>query len=154
MLKIQTFLLIIFQLCSINCNDSVRLHIFTTKNNNRTFTLESNVMPNSQLSLVCPDRPLYKFIVHGFAETWDMNYRWNWVDDMIREMFKTPESSRLCVIVLDWEKLARGGSIIPNYWKAISNMKVAAGLMTKFFSRNHVDENNMHCIGFSLGILS
>lgn len=147
----QIVFLIICQLYSISCNDSVKLHVFTAKNINRTFTLESNAMPKDHLASVCPEQSLYKFIVHGFAETWDMNFRWNWVDVMIKEMLKTPEASRLCIIVLDWEKLAKGGSIIPNYWKAINNMKIAANLMTDFFSSNQINENKMHCIGFSLG---
>ncbi len=51
-----------------------------------------------------------------------------------------------------FQELANGGSeIFPNYWKAISNMQVLGDLLTEFFRVNRIDEEQMHCIGFSLG---
>ena len=132
---------------------SVRLHVLTAENQNRSFEIKYNQFEKNQFSNVCSEKskPLLKFIVHGFSETWNMTYRWNWVNDMAAEMFKSSESSKLCVIAVDWKELAKGGDLISNYWKAISNMQIAADLLTEFFKYNKINEKNMHCIGFSLG---
>ena len=137
----------------IYCLEVVRLHVLTAENQNRSFEIKYNQFEKNQFSNVCSEKskPLLKFIVHGFSETWNMTYRWNWVNDMAAEMFKSSESSKLCVIAVDWKELAKGGDLISNYWKAISNMQIAADLLTEFFKYNKINEKNMHCIGFSLG---
>jgi len=133
----------------------IRLHVFTSENNNKTFEIAFIQNANQtefKLNSICDSKKsLLKFIIHGFAETWNMTNRWNWVKDMRNEMFKSNESSKLCIIIVDWKELARGGDHISNYWKAISNMKIAADLLVKYFSVNIINEKNMHCIGFSLG---
>lgn len=133
----------------------VRLHIITSERVNTSFELKYDYFKANEFSKACPgdSKPLLKFIMHGFAETWHMSFRWNWIDSMLEELFKTPEASKLCVIVVDWKELANGGKLISNYWKAISNMKIAGDLMTEFFRVNPIEEKNMHCIGFSLGML-
>lgn len=81
-----------------------------------------------------------------------MTNRWNWVDKMVSEMLMSTDRSYLCVVVVDWKELANGGSaIFSNYWKAISNMKIAGDLVTEFLRVNYVDAEKIHCIGFSLG---
>lgn len=134
----------------------VRLQVFTVENLTKTIELNNSLRDDqlkSQLKTICDPvkKPLTKFIVHGFAETWNMTYRWNWVNDMKKELLKSSDSDKMCLIILDWKELAKGGDLISNYWKAISNMNLAADLMVKFFSLNKIDENKMHCIGFSLG---
>ena len=96
-------------------NLSVRFHIFTFDNRNKTIDLKNTT---DSLYSICDTKNLFKFIVHGFAETWKMEYRWDWVSSMIKEMLKSDEAPKLCVIAVDWKELARGG-LIANYWKAI-----------------------------------
>lgn len=83
----------------------VRLHIFTSERINKTITIKYKSIQAYQFESICPARtkPLLKFIMHGFAETWNMTYRWNWVRPMIAEMLKTPEASKLCIIAVDWK---------------------------------------------------
>lgn len=85
---------------------AIRLYIFTSGNKNRTITISYDQLTGSdRLSSICDalTKPLKKFIVHGFSETWNMTNRWNWVEKMIAEMMKTQEATELCVIVLDWK---------------------------------------------------
>ena len=130
-------------------DESVRLHVFTNKKQNVTFDMKNT---SYSLNKICDPtiRPMYKFIVHGFAERWDMDWRWDWVGTMIKEMSESPDASKLCIIAVDWAELSRGG-LVANYWKAIENMQVAADIMVKYFRVNRINEKNMHCIGFSLG---
>ncbi len=83
----------------------VRLHVFTSRGLNKTFTIDYQNKTSDRLETICDkkEKKLIKFIVHGFAETWNMTYRWNWVDNMIKEMLKSPEASKLCIVVLDWK---------------------------------------------------
>lgn len=124
---------------------------YSPKESFKSIDLKAN---SSQLiSSICDPvkKPLYKFITHGFAETWRMEYRWNWVEDMKNAMLNSTDSAKLCIIAVDWEDLARGGKVIMNYWKAIDNMKIAADIMTNYLLKNKINEKNFHCIGFSLG---
>ena len=128
--------------------DSVRFHVFTNKNQNVSFDLKNTSFP---LNKYCnSNTSMHKFIVHGFAERWKMEWRWDWVGVMIKEMNESSDAAKLCVIAVDWGELARGG-LVANYWKAIENMKVAADIMVSYLRVNRVNETNMHCIGFSLG---
>lgn len=132
---------------------AVRLHVFTSEDQHKTFEIKYNHKVG-RFSQICPRfrKPLTKFIMHGFAEKWNMSNRWDWVADMTYELLKTPEASKLCIVVVDWKELANGGSeILSNYWRAISNMQIMGDLVTEFFRGNKIDEANMHCIGFSLG---
>ena len=54
------------------------------------------------------DKPLIKFIIHGFAETWNMTMRWNWVKELVQEMMASKEADKLCVIVVDWKVTCLG----------------------------------------------
>lgn len=136
---------------------TVRLHVYTSHAYHK---IDVRTDPPEQfLSTVCAKKPLLKLIVHGFSERWNMSVRWNWVEPMKNEMLKktdlNPEAHSVCVIVVDWEELAKGGDLVANYWRAISNMRVAAEFMTSYFHRAGLDSDhkakNMHCIGFSLG---
>ena len=128
---------------------SVRFHVFTKNNENVSFDLK-NI--RYSLNKTCsPTKLLHKFIVHGFAERWNMNWRWNWVESLIKELNNSLEAPNLCLIAVDWEELAKGGLLIANYWKAIDNMKIAAEIMVNYLKENRINEKNMHCIGFSLG---
>jgi hypothetical protein len=70
---------------------------------------------------------------------------------MKNEMLQSEEGPRLCIVIMDWEELARGGRVIANYWQAIKNMNRAAELVSAYFHSSRVDESHIHCIGFSLG---
>jgi hypothetical protein len=132
---------------------TIRFHAFIDGNRNKTIEIKRPFKVGQDLDLICPQssKPIIKLIVHGFAETWNMSFRWNWVSSLAREMFRSAESERLCVIAVDWKELARGGPIIANYWTAIENMKVTGDLMVEYFRNNKIDEKKLHCIGFSLG---
>lgn len=130
-------------------SETVRLRVFTTSGANRTIDVKNIT---DRISTSCDStRPYFKLIVHGFAEAWNMNLRWNWVESVVREMSKSNESAKLCIIVVDWEELAKGGKYIANYWKSMQNMNLAAELMSVYFSAHKLHERNVHCIGFSLG---
>jgi hypothetical protein len=170
-MKIITYFIIGIYFCLINeslqkkddhkLNDdqkkaSVRLHVFTSENKNKTFEIKYDEKKTNEkdqnFSSICDfKKPLLKFIIHGFAETWNMTNRWDWVSDMRKEMFKSSEANQICFIAVDWKELGRGGTLIANYWQATKNMQIAADLLTNFFMLNKIDEKNMHCIGFSLG---
>jgi hypothetical protein len=77
---------------------SVRFHIFTSQNGNKTIDLKNK---SDSIDSICDKKSKYKFIVHGFAETWTMDFRWNWVSSMIKEMLKSDEASKLCIIAVE-----------------------------------------------------
>jgi hypothetical protein len=70
---------------------------------------------------------------------------------MKNEMLKTNEADSLCIIAVDWAELAKGGIFVPNYWKAMSNMRIAGEIISTYMKSNSMNEKNVHCIGFSLG---
>jgi hypothetical protein len=37
-----------------------------------------------------------------------MQNRWDWINDLKNEFFDSNEATNLCIIVVDWEKLAQG----------------------------------------------
>ena len=145
---------------SYNSSDAVvRFHVFTLRNGQQTFEIrfdKTTALDSTGpwlLKDICNvNASKFKLITHGFAETWNMTYRWDWVKEFKDEMLRTPyeEASKLCVVAVDWKELARGGEV-GNYWKAIKNMDIAADLMSKYLYGNGVNETNVHCIGFSLG---
>ena len=144
----------------------VRFHVYTYKNGRQSFQLHKdkvyllesptssktldNTGPFTLASMCDVKTSKFKLLVHGFAETWNMTYRWNWVSDLKNEMLKTSEAASLCVIAVDWKELARGG-LIANYFKAIKNMQIAADIMSSYLREMRVNEKNVHCVGFSLG---
>ncbi|RNA24596.1 pancreatic triacylglycerol lipase [Brachionus plicatilis] len=132
-----------------NSENTVRFHIFNPIKNSIDLVKEKNF----NIAKICDPKTRfrYKFIVHGFAETWNMTFRWDWVKDMIEEMLISEESKTLCIIAVDWAELARGGTLIMNYWKAIDNMKIASVIMSNYLKKMDLNEKNFHCIGFSLG---
>ena len=138
------------EIFSFKKEDSVKLHLFTNKNQNASFDLRNT---SFLLNKICNTsvNPMYKFIVHGFAERWNMDWRWDWVGSMIKELNQSKDASRLCIIAVDWAELSKGGIVVANYWKAIQNMYTVAEIMVNYLNVSRIDEKNMHCIGFSLG---
>ncbi|CAF3731459.1 unnamed protein product [Adineta steineri] len=88
-----------------------------------------------------------KIIAHGYAERWNMDWRWDWVQDMKNEMFSNKTKENLCVIAVDWEKGAREA----NFITAVANADIAGQHLAEFIQNNHIDPKRLHCIGFSLG---
>ena len=131
--------------------DSVRLHIFKTKNKYETLEIKGCHSKSLTLNSFCNPNSKIKLIVHGFMERWRMETRWDWVDDLKNEFFNLSDSNELCIIAVDWKELATGG-VIPNYWKAISNMKIAGELIANVLNNSNIDIKKTHCIGFSLGV--
>lgn len=133
--------------------ETVLLRVYTAADPIRLRTIDVKSL-DDRIESTCPPglRDHYKLIVHGFAETWNMSFRWNWVDDMRNEMLaNSAERDRVCFIAVDWEGLARGGVYMANYWRAIDNMEIAGRIMAEYFKANQINEKNVHCIGFSLG---
>lgn len=139
----------------IQCDDSrtsVRLHVFTNNDQTRSFDVIQDLNSNQTISSICnSSKSLVKLITHGFAETWNMSFRWNWVNNVKRELLRSTDSEKICLIAVDWRELAYGGVLIANYWNAISNMNRAADIASEFLNANKVHERDVHCIGFSLG---
>jgi len=144
----------------IQKHHSVSLHVFHSDGFNRSIDVkysneamwEASESKSQSLSDLCGSRkPLLKFIIHGFAEEWNMSVRWDWVKDMREAMFNSLEGSRICFIAVDWRDLAKGDSAVANYWRAIDNMPICAELLTSGQLLSGIDPNRMHCIGFSLG---
>lgn len=131
-------------------SETVLLRVFTSAGEFRTIDVKSH---SDRISTTCQpgSRSLYKLAVHGFAETWNMTFRWNWVDVMKREILASPVRDHICFIAVDWEGLARGATLVANYWKAIENMELAGAWMADYFRANDITPKNVHCIGFSLG---
>jgi hypothetical protein len=162
--NVLIFLIVIHNFTSykIKALDEIRFHVYASQNYSKIIDVNFNKLKLNQtesLTSSCSHdgkkyRPI-KLIVHGFAEKWNMEYRWDWVKDMKNEMLRLQsdnDSSIIepCVVILDWEELARGG-VIANYFKAIENMQKTSKLMIDYFSANPINEKTLHCIGFSLG---
>jgi hypothetical protein len=133
-----------------NFEDAIRLQIFTSSSNHVTLEIKSCNSKILNLNNYCKQDSQIKLITHGFMERWRMDTRWDWVEDMKNEFFNSTERHKLCVIAVDWKELATGG-LIPNYWKAISNMKIAGELAAVVLNNSKINIKNVHCIGFSLG---
>lgn len=103
-------------------NETVNLRVFISTGASKV--IDTKFKPDEPLSSICDPktRNKYKLIVHGFAESWNMSYRWNWMAEIKREVFKAPDASQICFIAVDWAGLAKGGSLVANYWKAIDNV--------------------------------
>ncbi|CAF0813991.1 unnamed protein product [Rotaria sp. Silwood1] len=88
-----------------------------------------------------------KLIAHGYAERWNMDWRWDWVKDMKNELLNNKVKENFCVIAIDWEKGARE----INFITAVANADIAGEHLAEFIQNNHIDPKRLHCIGFSLG---
>jgi hypothetical protein len=138
------------EILNFNKDDSVRFHVFTNRNQSVSFDLKNTTLT---LNKICnsSSKPMYKFLVHGFAERWNMNWRWDWVGSMIKELNNSIDAPHLCIIAVDWAELSKGGIVVANYWKAIQNMNIVAEIMVNYLNKSRINETKMHCIGFSLG---
>lgn len=85
-----------------------------------------------------------KLIAHGYAERWNMDWRWDWVKDMKNEIINNKMNESICVIAVDWEKGARE----INFITAVSNADIAGYHLAQFIQNNNIDPKRLHCIGF------
>ena len=124
----------------IQCDDSrtsVRLHVFTNNDQTRSFDVIQDLNSNQTISSICnSSKSLVKLIsklclffticilknkfffiwkAHGFAETWNMSFRWNWVNNVKRELLRSTDSEKICLIAVDWRELAYGILSFPYY---------------------------------------
>ncbi|CAF3869756.1 unnamed protein product [Rotaria sp. Silwood1] len=88
-----------------------------------------------------------KLIAHGYAERWNMDWRWDWVKEIKDELLSSKTKENLCVIAIDWEKGARE----INFITAVGNADIAGQHVAEFIQNNNIDPKLLHCIGFSLG---
>jgi hypothetical protein len=85
-----------------------------------------------------------KLIAHGYAERWNMDWRWDWVADMKNEILSDKGKENYCVIAIDWEKGARE----VNFITAVANADIAGLHLAEFILNNRIDPKRLHCIGF------
>jgi hypothetical protein len=85
-----------------------------------------------------------KLLAHGYAERWNMDWRWDWVAEMKNEMLSDKTKENLCVIAIDWEKGARE----INFITAVANADIAGQHLAEFIQNNRIDTQRLHCIGF------
>ena len=85
-----------------------------------------------------------KLIAHGYAERWNMDWRWDWVTEMKNEILNNKNKENYCVIAIDWEKGARE----INFITAVANADISGQHLAEFIYNNHIDPNRLHCIGF------
>lgn len=86
-----------------------------------------------------------KLIAHGYAERWNMDWRWDWVAEMKDEMLNNKKTKEnYCVIAVDWEKGARE----VNFITAVANSDIAGLHVAEFMLNNNIDPKRLHCIGF------
>lgn len=88
-----------------------------------------------------------KLLAHGYAERWNMDWRWDWVKEMKDEMLSNRTKENLCVVAIDWERGAREA----NFITAVGNADLAGHQLAEFVHDNRIDPKRLHCIGFSLG---
>ena len=85
-----------------------------------------------------------KLIAHGYAERWNMDWRWDWVAEMKTAIFRNKTKEKICVIAIDWEKGARE----INFITAVANADISGQHLAEFIQNNHIDPKRLHCIGF------
>lgn len=85
-----------------------------------------------------------KLIAHGYAERWNMDWRWDWVAEMKNEILNNKKKENLCVIAVDWEKGARE----INFITAVANADISGQHLAEFIQNNRIDPKRLHCIGF------
>ena len=85
-----------------------------------------------------------KLIAHGYAERWNMDWRWDWVAELKNEILSNRTKENYCVIAVDWEKGAREA----NFITAVANADIAGYHLADFVQNNQLDPKRLHCIGF------
>ena len=85
-----------------------------------------------------------KLIAHGYAERWNMDWRWDWVEEMKNEILSNKTKENFCVIAIDWEKGARE----INFITAVTNADISGQHLAEFIQNNRIDPKRLHCIGF------
>jgi hypothetical protein len=85
-----------------------------------------------------------KLLAHGYAERWNMGWRWDWIAETKNEMLSDNRKENLCVIAIDWEKGARE----INFITAVANADVSGLHLAEFIQNNNIDPKRLHCIGF------
>lgn len=85
-----------------------------------------------------------KLIAHGYAERWNMDWRWDWVADLKNEILSNQTKAKYCVIAIDWERGARE----VNFITAVANADIAGLHLAEFIQNNRIDTSRLHCIGF------
>ena len=85
-----------------------------------------------------------KIIAHGYAERWNMDWRWDWVADLKNEILSNRTKEKYCVIAIDWEKGAREA----NFITAVANADIAGQHLAEFIDNNRIDPKRLHCTGF------
>ncbi|CAF0852208.1 unnamed protein product [Adineta ricciae] len=121
-------------------------HVFSKSNPDKPVTIhwgDAKKWEQHKAFRTCP----IKLIAHGYAERWNMDWRWDWVKDMKDEMLSNKTQENLCVVAIDWEKGAREA----NFITAVGNADVAGRHLAEFIQDNHIEPKRLHCIGFSLG---
>ena len=118
-------------------------HIFSRANIDRPVTVswtDSKKWSKEKSLQTCP----IKVIAHGYAERWNMDWRWDWVADMKNEILSNRTKENYCVIAVDWEKGAREA----NFITAVANADIAGYHLADFIQNNKIDPKRLHCIGF------
>ena len=85
-----------------------------------------------------------KIIAHGYAERWNMDWRWDWVADLKNEILNRTTNENYCVVAVDWERGARE----VNFITAVANSDIAGEHLATFLQNNNIDPKRLHCIGF------
>ncbi len=85
-----------------------------------------------------------KLIAHGYAERWNMDWRWDWVKDLKNEILSNTTKENFCVIAIDWERGAREA----NFITAVANADISGQHLAEFIQNNRIDPKRLHCIGF------
>jgi hypothetical protein len=85
-----------------------------------------------------------KLIAHGYAERWNMDWRWDWVAEMKNEILSNKTKENICVIAIDWEKGARE----INFITAVANEYISGQHLAEFIQNNNINPKRLHCIGF------
>jgi hypothetical protein len=118
-------------------------HIFTKENIDKPISIvwsNTNKWSEEKSLQTCS----IKLIAHGYAERWNMDWRWDWVAEMKNEILSNKTKGNFCVMAIDWEKGARHA----NYIRAVANADMAGEHIAEFIQKNKIDPKRLHCIGF------
>ncbi|UJR25157.1 hypothetical protein I4U23_006515 [Adineta vaga] len=119
------------------------LHVFSKRNVDKPVTIlwtDTKKWGENNSFRTCS----LKLIAHGYAERWNMDWRWDWVKDMKNEMLSNKTKENLCVVAIDWEKGARE----VNFITAVGNADIAGQHLAEFIQNNDIGPKRLHCIGF------
>ena len=118
-------------------------HIFTKSNPVQPISLIWSDVSRWSTLKDCQNSQI-KLIAHGYAERWNMDWRWDWVSDLKTEILKNKEKENYCVIAIDWERGARE----VNFITAVANADIAGQHLAEFIENNKIEPKRLHCIGF------